>query len=162
MPAGPGKFRGSSLSYASAADFFSSNAVYGREDKSSANTEAVYTVKMETVTNRHPSETLMTRLSECDNLLESQAFSTSKTEHFERLEQGGRKRTEMISVKHVMQNVDRSAINSDFESVSSSSVVSKRNIDSTMNVGSYVSDNQTDRTSRTSEKLSPNRQPRFV
>lgn len=35
MPAGPsGKFRGSSLSYASVADSFSSNAGCGREDKS--------------------------------------------------------------------------------------------------------------------------------
>lgn len=118
-------------------------------------------MKVESVSSRLPSETLVTRLSECENLLESQAFSTSKTERFERLEQSGRKRTETVSVKHVVQNSDRSAVVSDIESVTSS-VVSKRNMDSAVVVGSYTADSQSDRTSRASEKLSPNRQPRFV
>lgn len=113
---------------------------------------------METLSSRHPSEVL-TRLSESENLLESQAYTTSKTERFERLEQGSRKRTEIVSVKHVMQNVDRSGLVSDLECMSSSS---KRNLDSTVSVGGFVSENQTDRTARATEKLSPNRQPRFV
>lgn len=60
----------------------------------------------------------------------------------------------------VIQNVDRSVLVQDLESVSSSSLVSKRSMDAT--VGSYLPENQTDRTSRANEKLSPNRQPRFV
>lgn len=125
----------------------------------SSNTESVYSVKMEMVSSKGPSEIQMLRLSEGENLIESPAFSTSKTECFERLEQSGHKRTE-ITVKHVIQNVDRSVLVQDLESVSSSSLVSKRSMDAT--VGSYLPENQTDRTSRANEKLSPNRQPRFV
>ena len=113
------------------------------------------------VSTKNPSEILVTQLSEGENLLESPTFSTSKTECFERLEHGGHKRTE-ITVKHVIHNVDRGALVQDIESVSSSSLVSKRSIDAAVTMGSYLQDNQTDRTSRANEKLSPNRQPRFV
>lgn len=121
----------------------------------------MYSVKMEMVSSKSPSEIQMTRLYEGGNLIESPAFSTTKTECFEQLEQGGHKRTE-ITVKHVIQNVDRSALVQDLESVSSSSLVSKRSIDATVTMGGYLQENQTDRTSRANEKLSPNRQPRFV
>lgn len=118
-------------------------------------------MKVETASSRNPSEVLMTRLSEYENIPEFQTVSSSRTEHFEQLDQNSQKRTEMISVKHVVQNVNRSTLISDMESISSSSI-SKRNIDAAVIVGSYVADNQTDRTSHASEKLSPNRQPRFV
>lgn len=121
----------------------------------------MYSVKMEMVSSKKPSEIQMVRLSEGENLIESPSFSTSKTECFERLEQGEHKRTE-ITVKHVIQNVDRSVLVQDLESVSSSSVLSKRSMDGTVTVGSYMQENQTDRTSCSNEKLSPNRQPRFV
>lgn len=121
----------------------------------------MYSVKMEMASSKSPSEIQMIRLSEGENLIESPTFSTSTTECFERLEQGGHNRTE-ITVKHVIQNVDRSVLVQDLESVSSSSHISKRSMDSTVTMSSYLQENQTDRTSRANEKLSPNRQPRFV
>ncbi|XP_035220982.1 rho GTPase-activating protein 45-like isoform X2 [Stegodyphus dumicola] len=157
--------RGSSLSHASA-DSIPYNAIYGKEDKSSTNLEAVYAMKVD-ATNSLILNECSGRSTENNKYVDCQAF-TSRTERFERLDQESRKRTEVISVKHVMQNIDmppRGAVIADLDCVSSSSVISsKRHIETTtMSGGTYASESQTvDRTVRGSEKLSPNRQPRFV
>ncbi|XP_054718657.1 rho GTPase-activating protein 45-like isoform X2 [Uloborus diversus] len=163
----PGRFRGSSLSYASSmADAISSNALPGKEDRSSSCAEAFYSMKLEASTGRFQNENAFSTSMESSYAADCQSFYT-KNERFERMELDGRNRTEVLSMRQVMQNADvppREVMVRDLESLTSSSVIgSKGYIEATMSTGSYASDCQViDRTVRGSEKLSPNRQPRFV
>ncbi|XP_042903778.1 uncharacterized protein [Parasteatoda tepidariorum] len=152
--------RGSSLSYASTVDTVSSNSFYGREDKTSGSAEISYSLKMES---RHIDDT-----EKGIDSVDCRAYMLNKTEKL--LQSDGKKRTEVISVKHMVQNIDmnpKSAISSDFECLNS--VVSNKKLMecNTISTSSILNESLTlDRSElksiKSGDKLSLNRQPRFV
>ncbi|XP_055945774.1 rho GTPase-activating protein 45-like isoform X3 [Argiope bruennichi] len=153
--------RGSSLSHACAADSLSSNTHHRKEENSSTTSEITYSLKMEAPVS-HTNEILIDRLTEGRDTVDFRSYLSSKMEKFDRMDHEGKKRTEMFTVKHVLQSVDlpcRTTGITDLESLNSS-MVNRRFLES-------ASENQTvdsseGKSTKGNDKLSLNRQPRFV
>ncbi|KAF8777767.1 hypothetical protein HNY73_014578 [Argiope bruennichi] len=153
--------RGSSLSHACAADSLSSNTHHRKEENSSTTSEITYSLKMEAPVS-HTNEILIDRLTEGRDTVDFRSYLSSKMEKFDRMDHEGKKRTEMFTVKHVLQSVDlpcRTTGITDLESLNSSTV-NRRFLES-------ASENQTvdsseGKSTKGNDKLSLNRQPRFV
>ncbi|GFY76759.1 rho GTPase-activating protein 45 [Trichonephila inaurata madagascariensis] len=156
-----GRPRGSSLSHACAAESISSNTFYRKEDNSSSNSEIIYSLKME-ATPSHPNEILINQLSEGRDTVDFRTYLSSKMEKFDRMDLEGKKRTEVYSVKQVLQSVElpcRTAGIIDSEGLNAA-MANRRFLESTTEHPTV--DAPDGKSTKGNDKLSLNRQPRFV